>query len=233
MTTQRPLALVTGGSRGIGRAICHALGPTHRVLVGATTLAAAREVSERLPDAAPWAVDLTDADAVAEAVVGIDALDVLVHSAGVASYGTVADTTRAEWERLLTLNVVAVVDLTRLLLPALRRAKGLVVTINSGAGFTAQPGATAYAASKFALRAFTDALRGEERDAVRVSSIHPGRVDTDMQRTLWAGSATAYDGSQHLDPAAVADAVLLAVMTGPNAVIDELSIRPAVPHNPR
>ncbi|MDO5053304.1 MAG: SDR family oxidoreductase [Pseudoclavibacter sp.] len=233
MRTTRPLALVTGGSRGIGRAICRALGPSHRVLVGATAAAGARRVAEALPDADVFVADLVDERAVARACAGIDRLDLLVHSAGVAVSGDVADTPRAEWERVLALNVTAVADLSRRLLPALRAAEGLVVTINSGAGLVAGPGSAAYSASKFALRAFSDALRAEERGRVRVCSIHPGRVDTDMQRELWERAGAAeYRGSQHLSPDAVAAAVLAVVQAGPEAAVEQLSIRPPVQHDP-
>lgn len=230
--TDRPLALVTGGSRGIGRAICEALAPTHRVLVGSRTRAGAEAVASTLPDAGTFIAELTDDAALAAACADIEQLDVLVHNAGVASCANIADTSTAQWRHTWETNVVAVAELTRLLLPALRAAGGLVITINSGAGFTAGPGSGAYAASKFALRAFTDALRSEERGRVRVSSVHPGRVATDMQRELWAGSRIPYDPQQHLAPESVAAAVLACVQAGPHAVIDELQIRPAVQINP-
>ncbi|MFD4438120.1 SDR family NAD(P)-dependent oxidoreductase, partial [Bacillus safensis] len=82
-------------------------------------------------------------------------------TAGVATIGTVENTPVEAWRDMFEVNVAAVVDLTRLLLPALRAACGHVVLINSGAGLRANPGWGAYAASKFALRAFGDALRAE------------------------------------------------------------------------
>ncbi|WP_114560259.1 SDR family oxidoreductase [Desertihabitans aurantiacus] len=223
----RPLALVTGGSRGIGLAICRELAATHRLLVGGRDPEQLAQVCADLPDAEPWPVDLADADAVAEAAAGIEELDVLVHNAGVEASGTVAELTREDWRRVLELNVVTVADLTRALLPALRRRRGQVLTINSGAGFTAGAGGGLYAASKFALRAFTDALREEERGTVRVISVHPGRVDTEMQQRIQAGAGREYRAEDHMRPETVARAVAQALATPADAVVESLSIRPA------
>jgi NADP-dependent 3-hydroxy acid dehydrogenase YdfG len=153
---------------------------------------------------------------------------VLVHSAGIGPLGTVEDSPAEQWRRTFEVNVVAVAELTRLLLPALRAACGQVVCINSGAGLTAHPGWGSYAASKFALRAFADALRAEEAaHGVRVTSVYPGRTDTRMQRAVVAHEGGEYDGSRFLRPESVARAVLLAVTAPPDADVTELSIRPA------
>jgi NADP-dependent 3-hydroxy acid dehydrogenase YdfG len=224
----RPLALVTGASRGIGAAVAQALAPTHDLLLGGRDTNALEAVAADLPGAHVWPVELTDSDALADAVSGIDRLDVLVHSAGIGPLGTVADSPAEQWRRTFEINVVAVAELTRLLLPALRAARGQVVCINSGAGFTARPGWGSYAASKFALRAFADALRTEESGyGVRVTSAYPGRTDTDMQRAVVAHEGGEYDGGRFLRPESVARAVLLAITTPPDADVTELSIRPA------
>src|SRR5690606_30549545 len=152
----RPLALVTGATRGIGAAVAEALAPTHRLLLGGRDAEALRERAQGFPQAEAWPVDLTDADA------SLDALDVLVRSAGTAQLGAVADSDAAVWRHNLEVNLVAVAELTRLVLPALRAAKGHVVFINSGQGLAVRAGWGPYAASKFAVRAYADALRAEE-----------------------------------------------------------------------
>ncbi len=224
----RPIALITGGTRGIGRAIADSLGVDHHILVGGTHADLAARVAADLPSAEPWPIDLTDPDAVAAACEQIDRLDVLIHSAGLGARGTVADLPRTEWRRVFELNVFAVADLTRALLPALRAAHGQVVMINSGAGFVSSPGGSLYAASKFALRALADGLREEERGRVRVTSIHPGRVDTDMQRELQASGERPYDPADHLTPHSVAATVRAAIDASPEAMVETLSIRPVV-----
>lgn len=220
----RPIALVTGASRGIGRAIASELGQTHHVLVGGRDPQRVAEVTAGLTSAEPFLVDLDDPDAVAAAVAGIDRLDVLVHSAGLIAYGPVADTTVEQWRQVLGTNVIAVAELTRLLLPALRAASGRVVFINSGAGLTAHPGWSVYAASKFALTALADALRAEERGRVHVTSIHPGRVATDMQAELNRLEGRDYVPSKYLDPAAVARTVKLAVDLGSDGEVESLRV---------
>ncbi|MCC6496338.1 MAG: SDR family oxidoreductase [Propionibacteriaceae bacterium] len=222
----RPVALVTGASRGIGRAIAVALSPTHHVLVGGRDAALVAEVVADLESAEPFLADLTDETAVASAVTGIDRLDVLVHSAGAVAFGPLADSTTAEWRELLELNVVAPATLTRLLLPALRSAHGLVVFLNSGAGLTTHRGFSVYSASKFALTALADALRLDERGRVRVTSVHPGRVATDMQARLTTLEGVPYIPDAHLNPADVARAVRLAVDLPPDASMDAVRINP-------
>ncbi|MDV7199100.1 SDR family oxidoreductase [Rhodococcus kroppenstedtii] len=219
-----PTALVTGAGRGLGAGIVRLLAADHDVLIGGTTADSVAAVSEEL-GATPWPVDLTDADALRTATADVDSLDVLVHNAGVADLGTVEDLTLADWRHTFEANVFAVAELTRLLLPALRRTHGHVVLINSGAGLRANPRWSAYAASKFALRAFGDALRQEEPD-IRVTSVHPGRIDTDMQRAIVAGEGKSYDGSQYLSVDTVARAVRHAIDTPADAHPTEIVLRP-------
>lgn len=225
----RPIALVTGATRGIGRAVAEDLARTHRVLVGGTSPERVQEVVDSLDDAAGFVADLSDADQLDAAVeaLGLEKLDLLVHSAGVAFGGEIGSIPAHEWRRVFEVNVFAVAELTRRLLPALRQARGQVVAINSGAGHRSGAGNGPYAGSKFALRALTDALRAEERGVVRVTSIHPGRVDTDMQRDLQSQLGNRnYDGTVYIAPETVAETVRLAVDAPAASMVEELSIRP-------
>lgn len=225
----RPVALVTGATRGIGRAIASELGATHHVLVGGRSWAATEAVAAALPSAQPFAADLVDDAALAAAVDGLGPVDVLVHSAGVATYASVAETPAAEWRRLLEVNVVAVAELTRLLLPRLRESRGLVVLVNSGSGLRASAGSSAYCASKFALTAFADSLRLEEGDRIRICSLHPGRTDTDMQRELQAALGRPYRPEEFMSPETVARVVRAVVDLPADAQMDSLRVRPPGP----
>jgi len=231
---QRPVAVVTGGTRGIGLALVRDLAPTHHLVVGGRSDASVADVVASLPSAEGLVADLADCSPGGSLETALEALvprlsrvDVLVHSAGVLRNGTVADSPVQEWADSMTVNVVAVAAVTRALLPALRAAHGLVITVNSGSGLTATPASGAYCASKFALRAFTDSLRQEEREhGVRVTSLHPGRVDTDMQRELVEFEGAEYDPGSYLGVGSVVRAARLAIDAGPDASVDMVSVRP-------
>ncbi|MDL0403012.1 SDR family oxidoreductase [Corynebacterium lehmanniae] len=210
-------ALITGASRGIGRAIAEDLGKDHHIYAGASKDASG--IVSALPSAEPFEADLTDTDAILEAAAKIEELDVLVLAAGVMDGGPLEELTDDKWRKMMEVNLFAPVTLTRALLPALRRSSGLIITINSGAGFHGMAENSAYCASKFALRGFTEALAQEEAGKVRVTSLHPGRTDTNML----AGD----DGMPKMAADEVAKAARLAVDAGPDAVVEFLRVRPA------
>jgi NADP-dependent 3-hydroxy acid dehydrogenase YdfG len=198
------------------------------VLLGGRDVDTLAALAAELPGARPWPVELTDAAAVAEATRGIEKLDVLVHSAGVAVIRPLADTPVDVWRRTMELNVIAVAELTRLLLPALRAAAGRVVLVNSGQGLNARTNWGAYAASKFALRGYADVLRAEEAaHGLRVTSVFPGRTNTDMQREVRAAEGGEFEPDLYLRARSVANAIRFAVNAPPDAQVPELVVRPA------
>ncbi len=217
-------ALITGAGGGIGAAIADALAPTHTLLLAGRPSARLDAVALR-HGATTWPLDLTDSDGIEAAVEVLTELDVLVHNAGVAYPGRVDESTPEQWRATFEVNVTGAVALTCALLPALRAARGQVVFINSGSGLNASPGLAAYSASKFALRAFADSLRADE-PLLRVTSIHPGRVDTEMQRDLVAYEGGVYDPARFLTPETVAGVVAQVVATPPDAHTHQVVIRP-------
>jgi NADP-dependent 3-hydroxy acid dehydrogenase YdfG len=223
--TSRPTALITGASRGIGAAVAAAIAPTHDLLLGGRDVEALKAVAAQFPSATPWTVELSDPAALVEATSAIDRLDVLVHSAGVATLGSLAETPVDVWRTTMEINVIAVAELTRLLLPALRAASGQVVLINSGAGLNANPNWGAYAASKFALRAYADVLRAEE-PALRVTTVYPGRTATDMQRSVRESEGGEFRANDYLTPESVAQAVAFALLAPPDAHVNDVTVRP-------
>jgi|SRR5882757_1792835 len=216
-------ALITGASRGIGAAIATALAPTHTLLLAGRPSPALQATAERL-GATTLTLDLTDTDAI-PAATGIVELDVLVHNAGVFFPGRIAESTVEHWRATLDVNVVGAVALTLALLPALRRASGQVVFINSGTGRKASPDMASYSASKFALRAFADSLRDSE-PALRVTTVYPGRTDTDMQRALVSFEGGEYDPDRFLRPDTVAELVARVLATPPDGHVHEVVLRP-------
>lgn len=221
----RPVALITGATRGLGLAVAQALAPTHHLIIGGRSAAAVSALVAALPSASPFVADLTDSAAVSDAASSIVRLDVLVNNAGIVPpEGT---SLSDSWRAVLEVNVTAVVALTEALMPALRSASGLVVFINSGAGLNPW-GTDGYSASKYALTSYADALRVRERGSVRVSSVHPGRVDTDMQRELQGRSGRAYHPGDHLSAQSVGALVRFIVDCPADAVVESVSIRPAL-----
>lgn len=219
-----PLALITGAGGGIGAAIVAALAPTHTLLLAGRPSPRLDAVADRF-GATTWPLDLADVDGFEAAADVITELDVLVHNAGVAYPGRVAESTPEQWRASFEVNVTGAVALTLAMLPALRAARGQVVFVNSGSGLNASPGLASYSASKFALRAFADSLRADE-PLLRVTSVHPGRVDTEMQRDLVAYEGGDYDPARFLAPATVAGVVAQVVATPPDAHTHQVVIRP-------
>ena len=142
--------------------------------------------------------------------------------------GAVGELSVEDWSSQLRVNLVAPAALTRVALPALRAARGTVVFVNSGAGLSAHPGWSAYAASKHGLRALADSLRGEEAaHGVRVSSVYPGRTATPMQEKVHRQEGKDYDAADWIRADTVADAIVGLLDLPRDATVPELVIRPA------
>ena len=151
----------------------------------------------------------------------------LVHSAGVAPVGRLETASHADWHGVLELNVVAVGELTALLLPSLRENFGLVVMINSGAGLRGIPDMALYCTSKFALTGLTESLRLAERGRVRVLSVHPGQMDTDMQRGMAVDRGVPYQAEDHMRPEDVARLVAEAIVAPPSLTVSRIEVAPS------
>jgi NADP-dependent 3-hydroxy acid dehydrogenase YdfG len=215
--------MITGAAGGLGSAIATALSPTHTLLLAGRPSERLDALAARL-GAPTWPLDLTDAESLEAAAEVLTDLDVLVHNAGVSYPGRVAESSAEEWRASFEVNVVGAVALTLALLPALRNARGQVIFINSGAGIKASPGMASYSASKFAQRSFADSLRADEPE-LRVTSVHPGRFDSEMQRDLVAYEEGDYDPERFMKPETVAAAVAQAIATPHDAHVHEIVIR--------
>ncbi|MGP5660386.1 SDR family oxidoreductase [Corynebacterium falsenii] len=226
-STDKKVAVITGATRGIGHAIATQLADDHHLIIGGSGHRA-EEVAKEFPSAEPFVADLSDTASLAQKVreLGLEHVDVLVHCAGVVAHDPVTETTPEQWQHAFDINLFAVAELTRQFLPALKAAQGTVVAINSGAGHHSGVGYGPYATTKFALRAYTDALREEHRDEIRVSSIHPGKVHSDMQKEIQSQRGNDYDESQFLRPESVAKAVRFAVDATDDAMVESITIRP-------
>ncbi|WP_448858544.1 SDR family NAD(P)-dependent oxidoreductase, partial [Corynebacterium propinquum] len=173
-------------------------------------------VTELLADDAQPGAQLAD-------VLGLENVDVVVHAAAIAEKKSVDDATPADWRKHFDINVFAAAELTRQLLPALRKTEGDVIYINSGAGHGGHPNNVVYAATKHALYAVADCLRKDERD-IRVTTVAPGPTDTAMLEGLMGD----YNAEHMIAPAEVARAVRSCVEAGPTTQFTELRVRPRI-----
>lgn len=227
-----PTHLLTGAGSGIGAAVARRLHDRgDRLVLLARTPERAAGLTRDYPGAVTLVADLSDPDGLERRLAGSDlpdALDSVLHVAGAVELSAVADLPVAELREQLDVNLVAPAVLTRACLPALRRAKGTVLFVNSTSGLRANPTWAAYAASKFGLRGLADALRAEEAaHGVRVSSVFPSRTATPMQEKVHAQEGKDYDPSEWITPDTVADAILHVLALPPEATIPELVVRVA------
>lgn len=223
--------LITGAGSGIGAAVASALHARGDELVLlARTQPRAHELLQQYDGARVVVADLSDPGHLEHALADANLpprLDSVLHIAGVVDLSPVADLPYAQIRSQLDVNLVAPMVLTRACLPALRAARGLVLLVNSGAGLNAHAGWGAYAASKFGLRGFADALRAEEAShGVRVTSIFPGRTATPMQEKVHEQESADYEADRWIQASTVAESILHVLDLPRDAVVPELSVRP-------
>ena len=208
-TAIKPVTVITGATGGIGQALAHLLSHHRLVLLGRDP-ARLETLCATLPDATPLALELREPQGFKAALEGVGRVDNLIHNAGVVQLGTVLDTELSVWRELLEVNLLAAVELTRVLLPRLRQAKGQVLFVNSGAGLQANASWSAYAASKFALKAFAESLSAEELPSgLRVMTVYPGRTATVMQQRVRAEENAPYEPERYIQPENLASTIRL------------------------
>ncbi len=230
MAGAKGTALVTGASRGIGRAIARRLAAD-----GYDIIAVARsegeldslcaEVATAGHPCRPLALDITDAAAVTSALNGVD-VDVLVNNAGVGIIKPFVDMSLDEWNTMMDVNVNALYHVTHALLPRmLERGSGHVCTIGSISGRSAYVGGAAYSGTKAFVTAWAESLMLEVRGrGVKVSVVAPGGVATEFS----GHEVTAAD-QWKLAPEDVAAAVSQVIATPPDVLIHRLEVRTLTP----
>jgi len=229
----KPIAVVTGASSGIGAAAAaHLAGAGFDLILGARRLDRVQVVADKI-GARALALDVTDADSV-EAFCGqIPIAHVLVNNAG-GALGTepIAEAVDEKWRTMYETNVLGTMRVTRALLPKLEASgKGHVVVIGSIAGFEVYPGGGGYTAAKHAARALTETLRLELLGKpVRVTEIAPGLVETEFSLVRFGGDAEKakkpYAGMTPLTADDIADAITWTVTRPAHVNIDQMVIRP-------
>jgi NADP-dependent 3-hydroxy acid dehydrogenase YdfG len=160
-------------------------------------------------------------------------LDILVNAAGVMHLNPVLNADTGEWRQMIAVNLLGSMYLTHAVLPGMKiQGGGHIVNISSTTGRFTSPNAAVYAATKFGIRAFSDALRKEVyRDRIRITVIEPGATDTEISSQLTNPSikdeVQAWTGSiRQLDPGDIARVILFAVTQPEHVSLNEILIPP-------
>lgn len=184
------ITLITGAARGQGAAAARRfVSEGARVIIADVNDDAGKALAEELGDAAEYRhLDVSSEEGWTEATAGLDRLDVLVNNAGVLHFSPLPQTTLADYERVVRINQIGTFLGMRAAVPLMKEHGGSVVNVSSVEGLAAMPLLVAYSASKFAIRGMTKVAAVElGRHNIRVNSVHPGAIDTDMVRDALGG----------------------------------------------
>ncbi|HHU64012.1 MAG TPA: SDR family oxidoreductase [Clostridiales bacterium] len=225
-------ALVTGGSRGIGRAVARKLADhgVNLMLVGRNLKkleAVQRDLSTKNVKVFFCVEDLADAQAPAriirETVERLGGLDILINNAAVGMVAPLTETSVEQWDRIMAVNARAPFLLSKEAIPYLRKSRcSSIINISSVVGYKGYINQGAYTASKHALMGMTKVLAQEVyKDNIRVHVISPGGVDTEMLYDM----RPDLKPSEVISPDEIADIVMFLLTHRGNGVIDEINIR--------
>jgi NAD(P)-dependent dehydrogenase (short-subunit alcohol dehydrogenase family) len=230
------VAVVTGGSRGIGFAIAQALaGAGVKIAITGRNESHLGEARLKLEKTIPGGVKTERADvrqygdverAINATVERFGGLDILVNNAGVGVFTNVAEMTPSQWADVIETNLTGVFNACRVALPHLRRrGGGFIINISSLSGTNPFAGAAAYCASKAGLNAFSEALMQEVRyDGIRVSYVMPGSVATGF-----GGGDPSKGDDWKIAPEEVAAVVVNLLQHDPRSLPSRVELRPSKP----
>ena len=227
-------AFVTGASRGIGRAVAHALADRGAVVgLAARSTTNLRALAAELPGAhqvltCDVSLPASIATAVEDFVAAAGGIDLLVANAGIAYYEPVAAQSLEKIEQMTEVNWLGTIYTVKAALPFLLEGGGHIVVMSSGAGLRGFPGAAAYSATKAAQRMFAEALRHELcGTGVSVTTVYPGEIRTSLHDHEGTQMPQWYRGGPH---AASAEALATRIVTAIERDSRHLHYRPVVKH---
>lgn len=231
-------AIVTGGGTGVGAALALALAAAGATvhLVG-RRLDRLESVAERIRSAGGQAIchpgDLSTNEGQTSLARRLErelaGLDILIQNAAAYNTGKIADSDPLDLDRLYQTNLRAPYVLTWALLSLLKVRRGQVVFINSSSAITAKPASAQYDATKHALKAIADSLRGEVNQlGIRVLSVYLGRTATEMQERIHALEGRPYRPECLIQPDDVASVVVSALSLPATAEVTDIHIRPMI-----
>ncbi|CAG9621771.1 SDR family oxidoreductase [Sutcliffiella rhizosphaerae] len=233
------VAIVTGASRGIGKAIAHKLAKQGMklALVGSSEeiLKVERELKEQgFVDVKGFQVDVADEKAVNQMVSSIigtfGQVDVLINNAGIGFFKLVEETSVEEWRKVFEVNVQGVFLCSKAVLPHMKSNKaGTIITISSDVGRYSIANGSAYTATKYAVQGFCGSLAQEVREyGIRVGTINPGMVDSYFNNS----EQGIEDKKDWLKGEDIADAVVYMASAPKHMLVDEIVVHPLVQQYP-
>lgn len=231
--SEKPIAVITGASSGIGAATAqHLAAAGYDLILGARRMDKLQAVAEPL-GAKALTLDVTDAKSVDAFCAQVPRVNLLVNNAGGAQGAeTIADAIDEKWETMYDSNVLGTMRMVRGLLPKLEASgAGHIIVIGSVAGIEVYPGGGGYTAAKHAVKALTETLRIElVGKPIRVTEVAPGLVETEFSLVRFGGDAERakkpYQGMTPLTAGDVADAIVWVVTRPAHVNIDTLVIKP-------
>lgn len=232
MALNEKLALITGGSQGIGLAVAHALADQGCNLIlcarDRTRLERAqKELSEKSVNVLTLTCDVQDPASVCGMFAAIqgkfEVLDIVVNNAGIAHpFRSTVELSATVWKDVIATNLTGTFLVCQAALPLMQRG-GTIVNVLSSSSKRAFPNLSAYTASKFGALGFTNVLREELRQqGIRVIAAIPGSTDTLIWETLWPDAPR----EKMMKPETVAEAIVAALKLPPESTVEELAIMP-------
>jgi NADP-dependent 3-hydroxy acid dehydrogenase YdfG len=237
MTAEGKSVIITGASSGIGAATAKVL-----AAAGAQVMLAARredrlkELEKEIGGAVKWRVtDVTShADMLAlgeDAIKAFGKVDVIVNNAGIMPLSPLANRRVAEWDQMIDVNIKGVLyGIDAVLTHMLSRKEGHVINISSVAGLMTNPTSAVYSGTKHAVKAISEGLRKETAGVIRVTTIYPGKVNTELGFSIKDPAVLAGIGARFnytgLEGEDIANAVLFAISSPRNMVLNDIVIRP-------
>ena len=237
MTAEGKSVIVTGASSGIGAATAKAL-----AAAGAKIMLAARRedrlkaLAKQIGGEVKWRVtDVTNhADMLAlgeDAIKAFGKVDVIVNNAGIMPLSPLANRRVAEWDQMIDVNIKGVLyGIDAVLTHMLERKEGHVINISSVAGLMTNPTSAVYSGTKHAVKAISEGLRKETAGVIRVTTTYPGKVNTELGFSIKDPAVLAGIGARFnytgLEGEDIANAVLFAIASPRNMVLNDIVIRP-------
>ncbi|UOY94180.1 SDR family oxidoreductase [Ectobacillus sp. JY-23] len=231
-------AIITGASRGIGKAVAYKLAEqgVKLSLIGSSEeiYTVKEELVQRGYEVLAFQVDVSSEEGVQQVVTetlkAFGSIDILLNNAGIGVFKTVEETNVEEWKRLFEVNVQGVFVCAKAVVPHMKARKaGTIITISSDVGRYTIPNGAAYTATKYAVQGFSGSLAQEMREyGVRVGTINPGMVDT-----YFAGGTQGVPEKQEwIKVDDVASAVVYMASAPKHLIIDEIVLHPLIQNYP-